>query len=338
MHLAQISRSLWRPSLVLLVFAVSATPWTGHTEPGPTTALRERVTLEAPEAAAFEAGKRLAEWVVWEYLITLPAPCEVVAPEPRTLVIGRAQAGTLEREVIHSDGQWRSERFRLSLRAFFAGRHYATGLRFEVRCPNEEVLTLNPPLASLWIPLWRDEIDPEALAHPHSLAVWVRDWRWLWWSAALLSAFTLLGGLWRWRRRSLNQPKELPPPLPAGIRALARLDALEPRACEDQDQLQALVYLLSEITRAYLGERFSFAGLELTSRELMQWMAVVERPAALQVEALAAFLQGCDQVKYARQPATPEDADFLIQQARALILQAEERPLRHAQEESHGGA
>src|SRR5690606_18020076 len=138
--------------------------------------------------------------------------------------------------------------------------------------------------------------------------VLIRDWRLI----AMLAGAALLGStlLWAWhrttKRRTSNrrQPRTDSreargmPPLSPDQEALARLDALEASGALDADTLKESFLEMSEIFRYYLGRRFAFSALDLTSSEMRSRLAKVDGSEAW-LEEVQQWLSRCDLIKYA---------------------------------------
>lgn len=142
-----------------------------------------------------------------------------------------------------------------------------------------------------------------------------------WWPVVLALALVLLAGLaWWWKKRS-ERPKAAAPPKPRDppdIEALLRLDALEAERLVSEGRHQEHYFRLTEIARDYLGRRYEFDALEMTTDELLQELRRRSTP-GLEFDALADFLRTCDLVKFARREPTDGDAKGAMDSARRLV-------------------
>jgi hypothetical protein len=126
-------------------------------------------------------------------------------------------------------------------------------------------------------------------------------WLWLW---LLLAAALLALVAWLiWKRVKKSAIFAPPPPIPAHIRALRKLeDALglisDPKAFSTQ---------ISDTLRTYLEERFDFRAPERTTEEFLYELQLTQLLSPNQKNGLADFLSACDLVKFAKyEPAEVE--------------------------------
>lgn len=148
-----------------------------------------------------------------------------------------------------------------------------------------------------------------------------------WWPLGVVLGLVLAAlAVWWWRRRA-SLPVAAPPPVPRDppdVEALARLAALQSEQLLSQGLYQAHYFRLTEIARDYLGRRYDFDALEMTTDELLAELRKRPTP-GLAFDALATFLQGCDLVKFARRVPSDGDAKEAMDAAHALIERT--RPL-----------
>lgn len=177
-----------------------------------------------------------------------------------------------------------------------------------------------------------EKADLRPLAPP--VDVMVKDWTLVYvvgavGGALLLGGGTLLLGRLVARRRKRRTPEpeavDLRPPHEV---ALAKLAELEKSGRLDDADRRPFYFAVTEIVREYLGRRFGFDALDMTSAELL---AALERTAAepavrAEVEG---WLAGCDLVKYARVPAQRDEAAAALASAIAMV-----EKLKPAAEES----
>jgi hypothetical protein len=162
-----------------------------------------------------------------------------------------------------------------------------------------------------------EELRP--IAQP--VRVLERDWRLLWIAGGLVGGGALGAGVWlAWRASRRRRPQavsaaERARTLPPDDLALERLRALGARL--DEEDRRPLYFELTEILRGYLGTRYGFDALELTSEEVR---AALARHAAPElVDEVGRWLSACDLVKYAAVPASREEAERAIAEAVALV-------------------
>jgi hypothetical protein len=148
----------------------------------------------------------------------------------------------------------------------------------------------------------------------------IRSYRLIW---ALLAAAALIAAGYaavRWIRRP-RPIRAAPIPLdPLNRRMLAALDQLRKKDLPSQGRAREFYFDLSEILRAYLGERYGFEALECTSAELMEAAARLQAP-GLPRQELAGFVQRSDLVKFAKAEGASSDCEQDLQFGYRLVQQ-----------------
>jgi len=229
----------------------------------------------------------------------------------RTDAIEKSKDGTLTRD------------FEIALQAFEVGElvippipvtYAAQGRAQEVATqavPIEVTGTVGEGEATL-----KDIRGPVAVERPDYTLIWVAA---VFTAAlALLIAVLSLRGLFRRRRRRVLA--RLPDALvrSAHDEALARLAEVEGSGALDDPDRKPAYLAMSEIIRAYIGRRWGFPALELTTEEIRQ--VLVGRPDAVgAADLIAGWLEQGDFVKYARYDASPEEARQALYEARIFI-------------------
>jgi hypothetical protein len=113
---------------------------------------------------------------------------------------------------------------------------------------------------------------------------------------------------------------------PAHEIALEKLAALSSGPLLGDDDRRPYYFALTEIVREYLGRRYGFAALDMTSQELLDAVAAVPEAAPIRGE-LEGWLGACDLVKFARVPASRDEAAGALERARALVETTTPPPL-----------
>lgn len=146
----------------------------------------------------------------------------------------------------------------------------------------------------------------------------------------LLGGLLALGGLsfLLWRR--LSRPKlvkPLPPPvvLPVHVRAENSLRALAAEKLPEQGRVREYYFRLSEILRAYLGERYGIEALECTSSELLDRVERLRAP-ELPREELRGFVLESDLVKFAKTVVAPEVCERALAFGHELVQKTRPPP------------
>jgi hypothetical protein len=147
-------------------------------------------------------------------------------------------------------------------------------------------------------------------------------WEWVWWALAAAAVAALVYGAWRWWRKRKAQIA-LVPPVPAHVRAKQKLQ----EALALISQPKPFCTLVSDTTRLYLEERFSFHAPERTTEEFLYELQGTNLLLPDQKESLGEFLKCCDLVKFAKyEPREPELRD-LHGSAVRLVEETEPQPV-----------
>ncbi len=119
-------------------------------------------------------------------------------------------------------------------------------------------------------------------------------------------------------RRRRRRKKPLPPPRPAHEIALEKLVALRSAGYLERGELKPFYFGVSEAIREYLGNRYGFDSLELTTTELMDEMGEVSLT-GIHGDELLRFLLDCDLVKFAKYIPPLEEAQRAVAQAEHIV-------------------
>lgn len=120
---------------------------------------------------------------------------------------------------------------------------------------------------------------------------------------AISGALTAVGLRVYKHRAALLRPK---PQVAAHVVAMGRLEDLERSGRLAQEDPRKVVAELSEILREYLGLRYRFYALDMTSTQLLERVRTLDLR-GLTPDELRAFTDTTDLVKFAGLPATPEE-------------------------------
>jgi hypothetical protein len=163
----------------------------------------------------------------------------------------------------------------------------------------------------------RDLAPPVPLMVPHLALAF----------GALALALVAAGAAWGWRawRHRARRAAEPPAPLPPHERFARQLDALAEARLAERGQAREHLSRLSEHVREYLGAITGQNALDLTSTELLARLAWQPDP-RLDLDALRAFLEAADLVKFARAPAGADEAGEGLAFARALLERSRPAP------------
>jgi hypothetical protein len=145
----------------------------------------------------------------------------------------------------------------------------------------------------------------------------VRSWRLLYLLLGIAAA--VAGAIWVRRllaRRRLLVPAIPPRPLPERTRAA--LEALRDAGLLARGLVREYHFLLSDIVRGYLGERFGFEALECTSGELLNEVERLDPP-GVDASGLRRFVDQCDVAKFARAEIPLASSEWALGFAFALV-------------------
>ena len=148
---------------------------------------------------------------------------------------------------------------------------------------------------------------------------------WLWWGLIVLAVIVgaiLLGRLLKKRKTNIV----LPPPIPAHVRAKQKLE----QALALIAQPKPFVIAVSDTARAYLEERFNFRAPERTTEEFLHELRATDLLVRDQKDSLAAFLQSCDMVKFAKYEPGENELRELHASALRLVEETEPQPVAAA--------
>ena len=138
---------------------------------------------------------------------------------------------------------------------------------------------------------------------------------WVWWAIAggalVFAALLLWLGIWLLLRKS-----KTPPPSPRAI-ALRQLEALRARVA--QLAPYAFSVAVSDVLRTYISAHFNLHATQQTSPEFLASIASSPRFTDDDRRLLAAFLERCDLLKFARVEAGSDENTALLQAATAFV-------------------
>jgi hypothetical protein len=172
-----------------------------------------------------------------------------------------------------------------------------------------------------------NEPEPALKDNAPPVAVMKQDLRLVYVAGGLLAA--LLGALITWlvvrrlRQRVVVRPG--PPARPAHEIALERLDRLGSYGFLENADNRPFYFAVSEIIRDYLGGRFGFDSLELTTDELM---AELQRRAGreLVLAEIGRWLSSCDLVKFAKVSPSATEARGTLELAIRIVESTRPHP------------
>ncbi|MFT7580391.1 MAG: putative RDD family membrane protein YckC, partial [Myxococcota bacterium] len=262
-----------------------------------------------PSRGAEPTDIPLAKPVTLEITVSAPTAIQLFPPDPRvdTGPFTLLEIKPFERTVA---GATATEVYRLVLMPMRLGVEKIPAIEIAYRQPGSDVQgSVTTEIVKLWVRgNLENEQDPALGPPPPPVEIITTNWL-LIWALSIFGTLVIAALLTWFVLRALDARFEalapLPPPAPANELALSRLDALSGRSDAEVDGAKRLAEII-DILREYLGGRYRFDALEMTSKELLAALdgQDLKSITATEVEAL---LNEADFVKFAR--ITPsEDA------------------------------
>lgn len=309
---------------------------------GPAPAPAPEPTLKPdwkPHAgASIDLGGRKKIYVgdVFVVRVTVIARSGISVNLPTSLELGDfSQHGGATVKTEKLDGEKTKHVFRLRVAAFGVGELQLPPIPVTYVPPREAFRDAdslggaNVPALTVYTLLLRQRISSVLANEPHPqlkknappVQILVEDRRSK--VVLLVVAGVLVGvalgiGLFVLIRRRRRRAKPLPPPRPAHEIALEKLSAIRAANYLERGELKPFYFGVSEAIREYLGNRYGFDSLELTTTELMDDMRPVEMVGIGHSE-LEIFLSDCDLVKFARYIPPLQDAQRIVAQAEHIV-------------------
>lgn len=146
--------------------------------------------------------------------------------------------------------------------------------------------------------------------------------RLLWYALAIVALLVMLWFLYRWWRA--RPPKVAPPPVlpPLDVRTRKALVDLRAEKLHEAGEQKAFYSRLSEILRAYVGERYGVEAMESTTYELSAALSETTAPTRV-VGSTRTMLEEADLVKFAKLQVDPSACEAAIDAALRLVDEAE---------------
>lgn len=214
------------------------------------------------------------------------------------------------------DGHLRRE-FSLRAAAYEPGDFQIPAIEVTYLAPGGELKTVKTSPIDVKVTALLANVDnPELKDIAQPVRVF-EEITWPYWVAGGAAAMLLVIVLSVWLSRKLAQRRVAqappPPPRPAHEVALAKLDALRAEGLLERGEWKPFYFTLSEIIREYLGARFGFDSLEMTTTELLE--AVRER----NIATLEGWCASCDLVKFAKYVPTLTEAQDALEGAYRIV-------------------
>ena len=214
------------------------------------------------------------------------------------------------------DGHLRRE-FSLRAAAYEPGDWQIPAIEVTYLAPGGELKTVQTAPIGIKVTALLANVDsPELKDIAQPIRVF-EEITWPYWVAGGAVGMLIVIFLSVWLSRKLAQRRvaQAPPapPKPAHEIALAKLDALRAEGLLERGEWKPFYLSLSEIIREYLGARYDFDSLEMTTTELLE--AVRER----NIATLEGWCASCDLVKFAKYVPTQTEAQDALEGAYRIV-------------------
>lgn len=288
--------------LALALLAASPAPRAAPPDAGP--AAVDAGPVATPRAVHAEAPPRASFGEPFPYTITVEHSRDEIYALPRTLDLEDFEVAETQKDDQPASAGVLTT-FHLTLRGYGIGSKTIPTVSLEVTTtqgttkvevpgPAVELMGTMDPDGGAAVPL-RDIAPPETLN--------VRSYRLLGWLAMLVGGAGLAYFLYKRVTKEKPVVPVVVPVIPPDVRAEEALTALLQKDLPGKDRQREFYFELSEIARRYLGERFDFAAIDLTTGELLAALRTRRTP-GLSLVQFEAFCKDSDLAKFARyQPA-----------------------------------
>jgi hypothetical protein len=249
------------------------------------------------------------------------APAAVPVNLPATLELGPwSLLDRKESEQNLGDGRIRRE-FTLTVAAYETGDAPVPaidvtylGPRGEMRSAHTEPIPvrITSVMANEAEPALKENVSPVTVIEPRMWPAYVAGGL----SAALLGGLATALVVRRLRGRRAARPG--PPPRPAHEVALERLDRLGAYGFLENADNRPFYFAVSEVIREYLGARYGFDSLELTTDELIEQLRKTSGRELI-VGEIQGWLSACDLVKFAKISPSAAEARGALESAIRIV-------------------
>lgn len=310
------------PTLLLALLATA--PLDAGTLPAPLPAADAPTVTARTEKTEAHVGDAIA------FTITSIGPRAMPVVLPANLDLGQFSelSRTLEEKDL-GDGKM-SRAFNLRVAAYEPGSFDIPAVELTYFGQDGTVKSVHTqPIPFVITSLIANEPEPKLKDNAAPMPVIQRDYLLVYIAGGLLAA--AIGAVIALvvRRRLKNRKPAAPaiPPRPAHEVAMEKLDRLGALLAEGGD-LRPFYFQLSEAIREYLGGRFGFDSLEMTTEELVLRIRRVPLESSRGVVAseIEGWLSACDLVKFAKVSPSAEQARGALETAIRMVEATRPRP------------
>ena len=307
---------------VLLLALLAAAPMDG----GPSI---QAASADAPTVAVRtdKAEAHVGDAIAFSITSVGPRTMPVVLPANMELGQFSELSRTLEEKDL-GDGKMRRE-FNLRIAAYEPGTFEIPSVELTYFGQDGSVKSVHTQAIPFTITsLLANEPEPKLKENAESLPVRQRDYLLIYIACGVAAAGigAIIALLVKRRMRARKPAAPVVPKRPAHEVAMEKLDRLGGLLATGGD-LRVFYFDLSEAIREYLGGRFGFESLEMTTEELVAAMERVplERSRGVVSSEIEGWLSSCDLVKFAKVFPSAEQARGALETAIRLV--AATRPI-----------
>ncbi len=311
-------------SPTLLLALLAAAPLDAGTLPAPLPAADAPTVTARTEKTEAHVGDAIA------FTITSIGPRAMPVVLPANLDLGQFSelSRTLEEKDL-GDGKM-SRAFNLEIAAYEPGSFDIPAVELTYFGQDGAVKSVHTqPIPFVITSLIANEPEPKLKDNAAPMPVIQRDYLLVYIAGGLLAAAIGAVIALLVRRRLKNRKPAAPaiPPRPAHEVAMEKLDRLGALLAEGGD-LRPFYFQLSEAIREYLGGRFGFDSLEMTTEELVLRIRRVPLESSRGVVAseIEGWLSACDLVKFAKVSPSAEQARGALETAIRMVEATRPRP------------
>lgn len=218
-----------------------------------------------------------------------------------------------------------TERFTIHFALFHVGRFYFPPVRLEFLDADGARFFVMSDSLSVKVASVLDDGGAGGLREADgAVSIEEPDQRPMQGAIVLLIALSLIGlGVLVARKLKRRAPAPVVPgpARPPWDVALERLRALQDTIEAGELEERAAYFQLSEIIREYIGGRFAFDALEMTTAEILDHLEHMTLPKGMDRTSFSLFLSELDLVKFARQQKSPEETRENVGLAEKVVVQ-----------------
>lgn len=292
----------------------------------PTNAEPDEITGTLVQEGPPEATALLGEPIPVTLSIVHPPDVDVLLPD--SFGTGRWELLSSNVRTIEAEKEWTTI-MELEFGVFRPGQTTLEPFEIDLIGRNSDGEVRSEPITVKVLSSLDDvEGEPSFAAPRPPVEVWVEDNSV--YLAAGFGAVSLLFGLFFfWYRRRDDHLEPAVPPRPPHEVALERLGRLAADDLVERGQHMIFYVRLSETIREYLGRRYGFKGVEMTTTEILEALerADVSWPPSVSREDIAEFLLHCDAVKFGGQIPSAQTASEKLRRAFAFVESTRPTPV-----------